>query len=228
MDDQLRKIAIEHKLDNLYKNNFFSIKSICEYLGIWENYSSEEKVKLENLTPRDSRLNKHFQYKGDYDINLSYGEITRKGVDKIIEKILKYKKDIKPSDVLVDIGSGSGKLLIHSAMRMPISTYVGVEIVTERWKYSKHILEKLLPIDDKKIFLINKDVRQFDLSIAKIAFCNNVLFSKELNDWIYESIPTGCHIITARPIENFKILKENFEIGVSWSDMPFEFFYYIK
>ncbi len=227
MDEELKKIAIEHTLDNLYKNNFFSIKSICEHLNIWENYSSEEKFNLENLTAIDSELNKNFRFKGKYDKNLTNGEILRPGVENLFEHILKLKRDINPNDVFVDIGSGSGKLLIHAAIKLPLKTFVGIEIVEERVKYSKHILSKFNPGVDKKVFFINKDARDFDLSIAKIAFFNNTYFSDKLVDEIYQKLPVGCHIITAKPV-NCKYLKDIFRLEVSWNNRPFGFRYYIK
>ena len=98
MHNELKLIMEDFKVDQIYKNSLFSVKSICEYLEIWNNYSDDEKFKLENFTDRDSRLNKNFSYKGKYDSNVTYGEITKKGVQTIIEKITKYK-DIKESDV---------------------------------------------------------------------------------------------------------------------------------
>lgn len=228
MDNDLKEIAINHKLELLYKNNFYSIKSICEHLGIWDNYSQEEKIALENLTKRDSSLNKNFEYKGKYDKNLIYSEVTRSGVERIIDEIRKYKKDISPNDVIFDIGSGCGKLIIHLSLKMIPKTYVGLEVVEARSKYSKHILEKFTPLEDgKKIFFINKDVRDFDLSIAKIVFINNVTFSDSLNEQIFQKIPSGCHIISFKPL-NCKYLKDIFKINVSWTDSEIPFHYYIK
>lgn len=227
MDDELKRIAIESKLDNLYKNSLFSIRSICEHLNIWNEYSEEEKHKLQNLTARDTKLNKNFEYKGGYDDNLAYGEIKRTGVEKLISEIIKIKKDLSYSDVFVDIGSGSGKLLIHAALRLPIKTFVGIEMVEQRNLYAKNILSKFEPIEDKKVFFINKDVRDFDLSIAKIVFCNNVCFSDNLVEKIYDKLPVGCHIITAKKV-NSRIFKDSFTLDVSWIDRPFEFRYYIK
>ena len=229
MDKELKEIAVNYKLDNLYKNNLFSVKAICEHLGIWNNYDKDQKFILENLTKRDSVLNKNFEFKGKYNKNLTYGEVTRNGVEQIIEKIYKHKRNILPSDVLVDIGSGCGKFLIHSSFRMDIKTYVGVDIIEPRVKYAKHILEQFSPLDDdKKIFFINKDIKDFDLSIAKIAFINNVSFSSKLNEEIYEKLPSGCHFITYKPFSKCKYLKESFTVDVSWMDRPIAFHYYIK
>jgi hypothetical protein len=228
MDNELKLMMEDFKVDQIYKNSLFSLKSICEYLDIWDNYSDVEKVKLENFSARDSKLNKNFNYKGTYDSNLSYGEITKKGVQTIIEKISKYK-DIKESDVFVDIGSGCGKLVLQMAVKTNFRNLVGIEIVDIRNKYAKSILEQITPIDDKdkKVFFINKDVKEFDLSICKIVFINNVLFESNLNNLIYDRLPDGCHIISMVPFNKCKFLKDTFDVEVSWSEKN-KVYYYIK
>ena len=138
MDNELKLIMEDFKVDQIYKNSLFSLKSICEYLDIWNNYSDVEKFKLENFSDRDSKLNKNFDYKGTYDLNLTYGEITKKGVQTIIEKITKYK-DIKESDVFADIGSGCGKVVLQMAVKTNFKNLVGIEIVDIRNKYAKSI-----------------------------------------------------------------------------------------
>lgn len=227
MDNDLKLMVEDFKVDQIYKNSLFSLKSICEHLGIWNNYSDEEKFKLENFTARDSKLNKNFSYKGKYDSNVVYGEITKKGVQTIIEKITKYK-EIKESDVFIDIGSGCGKLVLQMAVKTKFKNLVGIEIVDIRNQYAKTILEQIAPIDDKKIFLINKDVRNFDLSICKVVFTNNVLFDSNLNNLIYDRLPEGCHIISMSPFNKCKFLKDNFDVEVSWSDKKHKIYYYIK
>ena len=57
MDKELKLLLDNSKLDQLYKHNLFSIKSICESLGVWDNYSSEDKFKLENFTKRLDNIN---------------------------------------------------------------------------------------------------------------------------------------------------------------------------
>ena len=54
MDKELKLLAENHKLDLLYKNNLFSLKSICQLLGVWDNYTPEQKFQLENFTKRDT------------------------------------------------------------------------------------------------------------------------------------------------------------------------------
>jgi len=225
MDNELKILTDNYKIDQLYKNNLFSIKSICQLLGEWDGYTNEEQFRLENLTSRDSRINKHFTYEGEYDSNLTYGELLKSGVETLIEKINKYKR-ITDKDVFVDVGSGSGKLALHLGIKSNIKTIVGVELLKQRYEYSKFIKNNILP-DNKSIFFINKDIIDFDLSIASILFMNNVCFDNEKVKDIYDRLPKGCHIITAKYIKDCKILKEEFTVDVSWG-AKLKLYYYIK
>jgi 16S rRNA G527 N7-methylase RsmG len=225
MDKELKLLLDNSKLDQLYKYNLFSIKSICEFLGVWDNYSDEDKFKLENFTKRDTTINKHFTYQGTYNTNYIYGEIIRSGVDDIIDKINKYRKPTE-KDVFVDVGSGCGKLVIHTAIKSDIKTLIGVEIVPQRLRYSKRIKEDILP-ENKSVFFIEKDVRDFDLSIATIVFINDTVFKLDLVKDIFNKLPKSCHFITAHKIPECKILKDEFLVDTSWGN-KLKLYYYIK
>lgn len=225
MDRELKLLADTHKLDLLYKNNLFSLKSICELLNVWNSYTPEQQYQLENFTHRDSMLNKHFTYTGNYNENYTYGEILRSGVDIIIEKINKHK-NITPKDVFVDVGSGTGKLLLHVSIKSDINTFVGLEIVPQRQRYSKFIQNNILT-EDKSVFFLEKDVRDFDLSIASIVFMNDVFFDNELSTCIYNKISKGSHFITSKIFPQCKLLKEEFFVDVSWGK-KLKLHYYIK
>jgi len=225
MDKELKLLLDNSKLDQLYKHNLFSIKSICEFLGVWDNYSAEDKFKLENFTKRDTVINKHFTYEGNYNTNYTYGEIIRSGVDEIINKINKYRKPTE-KDVFVDIGSGCGKLVLHTAIKSDIKTLIGIEIVPQRLRYSKHIKEDVLP-ENKSVFFIEKDVKDFDLSIATVVFTNDTAFTLDLVYDIFNKLPKGCNFITSRKIPECKILKDEFLVDTS-SGSKLKLFYYIK
>lgn len=225
MNEEIKKIADEQLLVQLYQNNLFSLKSICQLLGAWDNYSPKDQFTLENFTKRDSNINKHFTYEGVYNKNYTYGEVLRSGTDIIIEKINRYKKP-NSSDVFIDIGSGSGKLVIHTAIKTEISTLIGIEIVPQRVAYSKYIKDKF-PINNKAIFFIEKDIKDFDLSIVNIAFMNNLTWDRDVIYDVYNRLKKGCHIISSIEIPECKILKEEFYVDASWG-MKLRLHYYIK
>lgn len=225
MDKELKLLLDNSKLDQLYKHNLFSIKSICEFLGVWDNYSDEDKFKLENFTKRDTTINKHFTYKGTYNTNYTYGEIIRSGVDEIITKINRYKKPTD-KDVFVDAGSGCGKLVLHTAIKSDIKTLIGVEIVPQRLRYAKYIKEEILP-ENKSVFFIEKDIRNFDLSMATVVFTNDTVFTLDLVNDIFNKLSKGCHFITSHKISECKILKDEFLVDTSWGN-KLKLYYYIK
>lgn len=227
MDKELKILLDNHKLDQLYNNNLFSIKSISELLGIWNNYSEEDKFKLENFTSRDSKINKHFKYNGVYDDLVVYGEVSKKGVETLIEKINKYKKPTE-KDVFLDVGSGCGKLVLHMAIKSDIKTLIGVEKVNQRNMYAKYIKEKVSPIEEKAIFFIEKNILDFDLSMASIVFINDVCISQFIVDKVFEKVKHGCHFITTKELNQCKILKEKFSLDVSWIKSGSDWNYYIK
>ena len=170
MSENLKDLILENTLSELYKINLFSLKSIAQDLGIWDNYSDEEKWKLMNFTKRDTEINKTFTFDGEYNDEVVYGEILRPGVEKIWQAIQKYKKPTE-KDVFVDIGSGCGKLLIHLSLISNFKTLIGVEKVELRSLFSKKIKERFLP-GSKSVFFINKDILQFDISFSTIVFIN--------------------------------------------------------
>jgi 16S rRNA A1518/A1519 N6-dimethyltransferase RsmA/KsgA/DIM1 with predicted DNA glycosylase/AP lyase activity len=225
IDKNINNLLDNNKLDLLYKNNLFSIKSICKELGIWDNYSREEQLKLENFTKRDSYINNNFTYIGEYNNDYTYSEILRSGVDIIIDKINKYKQ-LSNSDVFVDIGSGCGKLILHMSIKTNIKTLIGVECVTERIKYSKYIKNKILSSNIDNVFFIEKDINDFNLDIATIVFINDICFDDNMVISIYDRLPKGCHFITSHEIPSCKLFKENFIVCASWGKLLLN--YYIK
>lgn len=225
MDKDLKYLLDESKLDQLYKNNLFSVKAMSQLLGTWDNYTTDEQFQLENLTERDSHINKNYRYKGKYDKKLVYGEITRKGVETLIEKINRHQK-VNDKDVFIDVGCGTGKLLMHLSIRTNFKTLIGVEIQKERLEYGKYIKDKLF--NDTPVFLFNKDIFNFDLSIGTVFFMNDVCFDDNMSQKIYDKLPNGSHFITYKNRPECKILKEEIYLDTSWSKNPVKFNYYMK
>jgi hypothetical protein len=224
--DDLKQMLIDHKIDQIYKNTLTGIKQISEHLNIWENYSIEEKYKLENLTKSDSNLNKHFQHKDKYDVNLTYSEVLKEGVDILIDKILRYKGDVSVRDVFVDVGSGCGKLSLHMGVKSNFRTIVGIEIIESRHKYANYIKSQI-DLDEDKVFLINKDILDFNLEISSVIFINDIYMEDKLVDQIWNKILKGTHVIITKE-QDCKIVKETFEIPISGSKKKRVFYYYVK
>lgn len=86
-------LLINSQIDSIYRENFFSLKMICQHLKIWDNYSDEEKFEIETATKVDSFINGHFKYKKDYDNSMVYGEITKMGVLTLYNYIKKKQRN---------------------------------------------------------------------------------------------------------------------------------------
>jgi hypothetical protein len=209
----MNQLLLNSQIDTIYRENFFSLKMICQHLKIWDNYSDEEKLEIETATRRDSLINGHFKYKKDYDNLMVYGELTKLGVPTLYNYI-KKNKEITNKDVFIDIGSGLGKLVLHMGVISEFKTLVGVEYQDIRYKYSKYLQEKI-GIIDKGIFLFNKDIKDFDLSIATVVFCDNVTWGNDFCDSIWERLPKGCHYINYKKVENFSH-HEIIELQTTW------------
>jgi hypothetical protein len=227
MDDFIKKIANFDKINQIYSNDLITIKSITQYLGIWNNLSDLEKEELEKMTAIDSYMNGH---KDDYlskveklEEDLGYGEITKSGTNTLYNYI---KNNIQTSDddIFYDIGSGHGKLILHLALISDFKFLKGVEIDKYRHLYSLDIKSKIDGIDN--VIFINDDIRKLDISDAKIVFMNDTIFSKELISSIIEKLNTGTHIISFEENELNQI--GYLALNVSWMLSPVYFRHYIK
>jgi hypothetical protein len=234
MDDFIKRVLNFEKVNQIYENNLFTVKSISQYLGLWENLSTEEKNRLETLTSADSLLNGHideYSKKIDYyksenkSENLGYGEITKSGTNKLYN-YLKSKIEIKDTDTFYDIGSGNGKMVIHFGLISNFKMCKGVEIEKIRYLYSLDILKRIGDVTN--VQFINDDVLKLNLSDAKVVFMNDTLFSKELIFSIFEKLNPGTHIIClcldGGPFDPIgEVL-----LDVSWMPVPIPFKHYIK
>jgi hypothetical protein len=70
MDDVLKRIMYFEKINEIYSNKLFTIKSIAQHLDLWDSLSVDEKNKLEKITIADSLINGH---KDEYLCKLEKG-----------------------------------------------------------------------------------------------------------------------------------------------------------
>lgn len=212
MDKIQQQLINDTKLDMLYNNNLYTIKSICKEMNIWDDYSNEQKRMMENLTIKDSYINRCYDYNGIYDQTFTYVETLRHGVDDVYKEIKKYKY-INNDDIFIDLGSGCGKMVMNMSIISPFRTLVGIEKTKERYMYGNHIKEKILPNDDR-IFFFNKDIKDFNISLGTVLYLNNTYFSKDVNDYIIDNITQTCHIITSKKL-NINGFRESFKVHLS-------------
>ena len=215
---------------DVYSYDLMDMKDIAIELGIWNSLTEENKEFYdkfsksnvdEKIKDRFDKYIENLEIIKESDDKLIYGEITKSGVDTLLKEI-KKRKSITPDDIFYDIGSGNGKLPIHIALISEFSKVKGIEISDIRYMYSNHILKNTIDSLDN-IEFINDDVRNIDISDATVIFINDVLFSEEDVEHIFEKASKGTHIISFKNKSNDII-----NLDVSWYPLPSPFNYHIK
>ena len=227
MDDVLKRIMYFEKINEIYSNKLFTIKSIAQHLDLWDSLSVDEKNQLEKITTADSLINGHKdEYLSklenfDYE-DLGYGEITKSGADDIFNYI-KKNIGINSDVVFYDIGSGNGKLCLHYSLISNFKCVKGIEIDKYRHLYSLNIMNELGEFENLKF--INDDVLNLDISDANVILMNDTLFSQHLISGIINKLKPGTHLISIE--KNELEPKDELDVEVSWMPLPIKFKYYI-
>ena len=240
LSELIKRSMFFDTIRDVYSYDLMDMKDIAIELGIWDSLTNENKEFYDKFSKSnvDEKIKDRF---GKYiekvqltnnikessdelkesDDNLIYGEITKSGVDTLLKEI-KNRKSITSDDVFYDIGSGNGKLPIHIALISDFSKVKGIEISDIRYMYSNHILKNTAGSIDN-IEFINDDVRNIDISDATVIFINDVLFSVEDVEHIFEKASKGTHIISFK-----KKSSDVINLDVSWYPLPSPFNYHIK
>ena len=143
--------------------------------------------------------------------NLTYGEITMKGAYELATLL---KPFTTPNSTFVDVGSGYGKLAQAIAEFLDINT-VGIEI-----DKNKHNIATKIKWSNKRdnIRLIQGDfTKKQNLEIIKSAdlvFANNVTWSENLNNILYENCSKHLFLMKLSPFGKLRELQA--DISVSW------------
>jgi SAM-dependent methyltransferase len=230
LSELIKRSMFFDTIKDVYSYDLMDMKDIAIELGIWDSLTEENKEFYdkfsksnvdEKIKDRFDKYIENLEIIKESDDKLIYGEIKKSGVDTLLKEI-KKRKSITSDDVFYDIGSGNGKLPIHIALISEFSKVKGIEISDIRYQYSKHILLEN-NINVNNIEFINDDVRNIDISDATVIFINDVLFSEEDVEHIFEKASKGTHIISFK-----KKSDDIVNLDVSWYPLPSPFNYHIK
>jgi precorrin-6B methylase 2 len=229
LSELIKRSMFFDTIKDVYSYDLMDMKDIAIELGIWnslteekkELYNKYSKSNVDKIKDRFDKYIENLEIIKESDDKLIYGEITKSGVDTLLKEI-KKRKSITSDDVFYDIGSGNGKLPIHIALISEFSKVKGIEISDIRYMYSNHILRNTVGSIDN-IEFINDDVRNIDISDATVIFINDVLFSEEDVEHIFEKASKGTHIISFK-----KKSDDIVNLDVSWYPLPSPFNYHIK
>ena len=181
-------------------------------------YENKKNNKI-NIYDIDIPLNEKLFYSG-------YGEIKYDGVIDIIKNI-----DIKESDTLLDLGSGTGRFCIEFFLLTNIQKVIGIELETNRFTLSTLILNKFNHKikKERSIVFYNENINSFDFNIANIIYCCALCFGEKLIKNIIEKLRFHKNLkyfICSNEIEcDFLKLYKKIMIKTSWSDDDSLFIY---
>lgn len=148
-----------------------------------------------------------------------YGEITQKSVEMLYEYL-----SINKDDVLYDLGSGVGKVVLQVAIKTPIKKAIGIEISKERYDGSLQALsnaKNFFNSIDKKVKFINDSLLNIDLKNASIIYTCSTAFSqgfmKEMTNYLglYKH-PFRLVSLQELPDNKLFKLEEVLKLDMSW------------
>jgi SAM-dependent methyltransferase len=212
-------------INELYKNGLFSQKIIAESLGIWNDFSDEEKLFYESITQRDADVNGFFSKK-EFDEKHTYGEITKSAVNTIYQSLEKIT-DLK-NKTFYDLGSGNGKIILHLALISELGKINGIEISPIRIAYSNHLMLKFLPeFLHTKVNFIQNDFFELDISDGDIFFINDICLHS-MTPQIFDKMKSGSFLISSlKSIKEYTPVVE-IPLNVTWTNRAVNYYIFKK
>ncbi|NTU72661.1 SAM-dependent methyltransferase [Candidatus Roizmanbacteria bacterium] len=138
-----------------------------------------------------------------YDKAHTYGEVTPEAFHRILREI-----PIEPGQVFYDLGSGTGKAVVLSHLLFPFQRSVGVELLSELYRTSESVSERLkseyanylsLQPENKEITFINQDFLSVDLTDVDVVFTHSTCFHPSLMEQLEKklhALKKGTYAIT--------------------------------
>jgi len=105
---------------------------IAQIYHFWDGYdcSETEQVQLDNSVENKSWFGRLM---GGHEASV-YGEVLPEGIQTLLD-VLDDEMPITESDVFVDLGSGTGKIVLQAALSTPCKKVVGIELSATRHKH---------------------------------------------------------------------------------------------
>ncbi|MCX7338048.1 MAG: methyltransferase domain-containing protein [Alphaproteobacteria bacterium] len=152
----------------------------------------------------------------------TYGELLPVGAIRAA-KLLK----IAPTDIVYDLGSGTGRALMMLYLVSSAKKYVGIEISKTRDDIAQEALKKLRTIPGalnakRPIEFQHQNVLNANFSDATVIYISSLCFPPEVVDAILDKIVAtvkpGCRILTSKPFSEHPHIgpAEVVEIPMSW------------
>ena len=160
-----------------------------------------------HLPLHKEELNKN---KGVYDAGLVYGEITKEGVELMVDQLkeLNLFKNIN----FLDLGSGNGRLVLHMGLYDEVKKSTGIELYKSKSDFGKNIMNSLSGYPKEKINLINCNINEVkDFFECNLIFNNMIQTPKGgVLSEVSNKIKKGSHLISTFQFVEYK--KYGFEL----------------
>jgi len=148
-----------------------------------------------------------------------YGEINYLSITKLLE----YLK-LTEQDIFYDLGSGVGKVVVHTALFSSVKKAIGIELSEYRHNEAEIALKRACewaPHIKKRCELKNADLMEIDLSKATVIYTCSTAFSMRFMNQVTKRLAEFTHdfrLITLQelpPCQNF-ILLDKLHLNMSW------------
>jgi len=104
-----------------------------------------------------------------------YGELTPMSVQRLLERL-----DLGARDTFYDLGSGVGKVVLQTAMTVPLKRCVGIELARSRVRTARSMLRRARKerlIVARRCLFRDQDFLESDLSDATCVYTCSTAFS---------------------------------------------------
>jgi len=168
-----------------------------------------------------------------------YGELSKQAV-----KIFIQESQLTDNDIVCDLGSGAGKMVIQIAIESNAIKVIGIELSPTRYNCAVKSLETLKNIEEKqnnrnnkynsnnKIKFIEGDIIGENWNDATVVYCSWTAFSDELKQKIVEKALIECNnlrwLIVSEEmswIEKRFVMLKDVQIETTWREDTILSFY---
>lgn len=154
------------------------------------------------------------------NFNPTYGELTKIGLKSLMKKV-----DIKEGKTFVDLGSGSGNVVINAITLYPkLKKVIGVEYSKYRHNIASRAKKNKVPVElQKKVMFYHDDLFNKSFKNYDIIYVSNLCFSDSLNEKLgkklSKELKKGSYVFTSRDVYiNRDTESEIFTVKQSWSN----------
>ncbi len=148
-----------------------------------------------------------------------YGEIKHTALAKLLDYLA-----LTPADTFYDLGSGVGKVILHTALTSKVKKAIGVELSTARHQEAQIAFGRAREYEPslaKRVVFLNQDLMTVDLSDATVIYTCSTAFSIKFMVEVTKRLGQFTHpfrLVTLQelPLEKHFRLIQTLRLDMSW------------